>query len=264
MLAAGAGVLGAVPDRLLEDARRSTSAWPATARSARLVGITAPSGYVESWAAPIIGLVAGVIVPLGVYAIDKKLDDPVGALSAHGLCGIWGTLACGLFTSPRLAEYNGIRRARPGLLRLVRPARHAGARRRSPCSLRVRALLSSRSGRSRRRSACASTPRTEEAGLDIAEHGMYGYPEQFIPHAGAVRLRDADRTASRDNPSRRPAHPEERCPRMKKIEAYIRHEAFEPIRRELLDARLPVAVDLRGQGLGAPEGRSRSAIAARS
>src|SRR5688572_14836983 len=75
---------------------------------AGLVGITAPSGYVEFWAAPIIGLVAGVIVVYGVLIIEKFLDDPVGALSAHGLAGIWGTLAVGLFASPRLAEFNGI------------------------------------------------------------------------------------------------------------------------------------------------------------
>src|SRR3954471_12238761 len=74
---------------------------------AGLVAITAPSGYVNYWAAPIIGGVAGVIVVLGVLAIDKVLDDPVGALSAHGLAGIWGTLSCGLFTAPRLAQYNG-------------------------------------------------------------------------------------------------------------------------------------------------------------
>ncbi len=80
---------------------------------AGLVGITAPSGYVEFWAAPIIGLVAGVLVVFAVLAIEKKLDDPVGALSAHGLAGIWGTLACGLFTSERLAELNGI--GEPGL-----------------------------------------------------------------------------------------------------------------------------------------------------
>ena len=65
-----------------------------------------------------------------VYAIDKVLDDPVGALSAHGLAGIWGTLSCGLFTSPRLAEYNGDRRAGPRLQRLVHAARRAGRRRR--------------------------------------------------------------------------------------------------------------------------------------
>ena len=75
---------------------------------AGLVAITAPSGYVEYWAAPIIGFVAGMIVVVGVIAIDRKLDDPVGALSAHGLAGIWGTLACGLFTCPRLAELNAI------------------------------------------------------------------------------------------------------------------------------------------------------------
>src|ERR671935_39846 len=59
---------------------------------AALVAITAPSGYVEYWAAPIIGAVAGVIVVFGVILIEKVLDDPVGALSAHGLAGIWGTL----------------------------------------------------------------------------------------------------------------------------------------------------------------------------
>ena len=75
---------------------------------AALVAITAPSGYVSAWAAPIIGLVAGLIVPLCIYAIDKKIDDPVGALSAHGIAGIWGTLACGLFTDPALAAYNAV------------------------------------------------------------------------------------------------------------------------------------------------------------
>ena len=74
---------------------------------AALVAITAPSGYVELWAAPIIGAVAGVIVVLGVYWVDKYIDDPVGALSAHGMAGIWGTISCGIFTAPRLAQYNG-------------------------------------------------------------------------------------------------------------------------------------------------------------
>ena len=59
---------------------------------AALVAITAPSGYVEFWAAPIIGAIAGILVVACVIAIDKVLDDPVGALSAHGVAGIWGTL----------------------------------------------------------------------------------------------------------------------------------------------------------------------------
>src|SRR3954464_6858918 len=78
---------------------------------AALVAITAPSGYVSPWAAIPIGAVAGVIVVLGVLAIDKKVDDPVGALSAHGLAGIWGTLACGIFTNPDLAKYNAVGKA---------------------------------------------------------------------------------------------------------------------------------------------------------
>ena len=69
---------------------------------AGLVAITAPSGYVEFQSAPIIGAIAGVLVVLGILAIDKNLDDPVGALSAHGLAGIWGTLSVGIFGSERL------------------------------------------------------------------------------------------------------------------------------------------------------------------
>ena len=105
---------------------------------AGLVAITAPSGFVEFWAAPIIGGVAGVIVVFGVLAIDKVIDDPVGALSAHGLAGIWGTLACGLFTSDRLAEAVGVGDRRALLRRRVHAARRAGRRpsssRSSPCS----------------------------------------------------------------------------------------------------------------------------------
>src|SRR5918996_4785009 len=75
---------------------------------AGLVAITAPSGYVEYWAAIPISLIGGVLVVVCVIAIDRVLDDPIGALSAHGAAGVWGTLACGLFTAPRLAEYNGV------------------------------------------------------------------------------------------------------------------------------------------------------------
>src|SRR5207302_11249264 len=73
-----------------------------------LVAVAARAGYVAAWAAIVIGAVAGVIVVGGVLALDKVLDDPVGALQAHGLAGIWGTLSCGLFTVPALAKFNGV------------------------------------------------------------------------------------------------------------------------------------------------------------
>src|SRR5215217_8125002 len=106
-LAAAAGVLGALATMWLRTKTYDVG-MAGNGAIAGLVAITAPSGYVEFWAAPIIGLVAGVIVVYGVVLIERWLDDPVGALSAHGLAGIWGTLSCGLFTAPRLAELNGV------------------------------------------------------------------------------------------------------------------------------------------------------------
>src|SRR4051812_48014289 len=112
-LAAAAGVIAAVAVMYLK-VKKIDIGMAGNGAIAALVAITAPSGYVELWAAPIIGAVAGVIVVLGVLAIDKKIDDPVGALSAHGLAGVWGTIACGLFTAPRLAEKNAV--GDPGLV----------------------------------------------------------------------------------------------------------------------------------------------------
>jgi ammonium transporter, Amt family len=179
LLAAGAGVLASV----------ATAYWKTKAIDigmagngaiGALVGITAPSGYVEPWAGVIIGAIAGVIVPLGVYAIDKKIDDPVGALTAHGLCGIWGTLACGLFTSPRLAEYNAFG---DGGLLYTGSFQQLGTQALGVVvvfafvfSLSFLTFLLIKKTYGLRVSA-----EEEEAGLDISEHGMYGYPEQFIP-----------------------------------------------------------------------------------
>ena len=150
---------------------------------AALVAITAPSGYVELWAAPIIGAVAGVIVVLGVYWVDKYIDDPVGALSAHGMAGIWGTISCGIFTAPRLAQYNGVRRPRrrPLVQRLVRPADRAGARASLIAFTFVFVLSYATFWVIKKVYGLRVTEEEEDAGLDISEHGMYGYPEQFIP-----------------------------------------------------------------------------------
>ncbi|TDQ29177.1 ammonium transporter [Zeaxanthinibacter enoshimensis] len=63
-----------------------------------LVGITAGADLMSPNEAVIIGLIAGIIIVLGVSFIDRiKLDDPVGAVTVHLICGIWGTLAVGIF-----------------------------------------------------------------------------------------------------------------------------------------------------------------------
>jgi ammonium transporter, Amt family len=151
---------------------------------AGLVAITAPSGYVENWAAPIIGIVGGLLVVPCIIAIDKKVDDPVGVLSAHGAAGIWGTLACGLFTAPRFAQYAGVGNPEGGLV-------YSGSFQQlgdqalgvvvvfalvlTLCLITWYAISKTIGLR--------VTEEQEVAGLDISEHGMYGYPEQFIPDA---------------------------------------------------------------------------------
>lgn len=66
---------------------------------AGLVGITAGADTVGEGSAIVIGAVAGVIVVISILFFDKiKMDDPVGAISVHGICGIWGTAAVGLFS----------------------------------------------------------------------------------------------------------------------------------------------------------------------
>ena len=184
-LAAAAGVIGAslavwLKSRTLDVGMAGNGA------IAGLVGITAPSGFVEYWAAPIIGLVAGLIVVYAVLAIDKLLDDPVGALSAHGLAGIWGTLAVGIFASPRLI----VEGAGPGIwYGIFGDASFSSAIGQLgvqglavaftfvvvfTISIATFALIKATIG-------LRVSPEEEDAGIDISEHGMYGYPEVFIP-----------------------------------------------------------------------------------
>jgi Amt family ammonium transporter len=74
---------------------------------AGLVAISAPCAYVAPWAAVLIGLVAGVLVVWSVLFLERatRLDDPVGAISIHGINGAWGVLAVGLFAD---GSYGGV------------------------------------------------------------------------------------------------------------------------------------------------------------
>jgi Amt family ammonium transporter len=76
---------------------------------AGLVSITAPCDAVTPAAAIIIGAIGGILVVLAVLFIDHilKIDDPVGAVSVHGVCGAWGTLAVGLFNMESGLFYGG-------------------------------------------------------------------------------------------------------------------------------------------------------------
>jgi Amt family ammonium transporter len=67
---------------------------------AGLVAITAPCAFVDPWGAAAIGTIAGVIVIESVWFIERRgIDDPVGAISVHGVCGIFGVLCIGIFAN---------------------------------------------------------------------------------------------------------------------------------------------------------------------
>jgi Amt family ammonium transporter len=76
---------------------------------AGLVAITAPCAFVQPWAAAVIGLIAGVIVVESILFIERKgIDDPVGAISVHGVGGVFGVLCIGIFSSGDYgAAWNG-------------------------------------------------------------------------------------------------------------------------------------------------------------
>ena len=178
-LAAGCGVLGALlMSRLMQ--KTLDIGMAGNGAIGALVAITAPSGYVELWAAVPIGLLAGLLIPPCILAIDKKLDDPVGVLTVHGICGIWGTLSCGIFTAPRLAEYNAF-----GDAGLVYSGSFGQLGTQALGVLVVFAFVFTVSyvtfGIIKATYGLRVTEEEEDAGLDISEHGMYGYPEQFIP-----------------------------------------------------------------------------------
>ena len=149
---------------------------------AGLVAITAPSGFVSSVGAAIIGLIAGVLVCLSVSFIESvmKVDDPVGAISVHGTCGLWGVLSVGLLadgTSNYGGSWNGVTGSVTGLFygdasqlaaQLVGIATLLGFV--FTFSFLLNLGLDFFVGQ-------RVSAETEVAGLDLPEMGQLGYPE---------------------------------------------------------------------------------------
>ena len=97
-LSAAAGVIGAMVTSWIISKKPDLS-MILNGSLAGLVGITAGADCISPMYAVIVGLIAGIIVVLAVMQLDKmKIDDPVGAISVHLVCGIWGTLAVGIFS----------------------------------------------------------------------------------------------------------------------------------------------------------------------
>jgi Amt family ammonium transporter len=182
-LGAAAGVVGAVVVSWLVIGKPDLSMMLNGAIAA-LVAITAACAFVAPWAALVIGFVAGAIAVLGILLVERAgIDDPIGALSVHGMAGVWGTLATGLFAVPALAEklatgtggfvYTGsldqVGTQALGLLAV-------GAFTFGASFLALWTMKATFGIR--------VEPQVEAAGLDVSEHGMWGYPEFYIPVPG--------------------------------------------------------------------------------
>ena len=148
---------------------------------AGLVAITASSGFVDPWASVVIGFVAGILVFYGMKIFDKmKVDDPIFAQSVHGIAGIWGTLSTGFFATPELAAMNG---GLPGLLYgggfkqlgVQFLGVSASAAYAFIVSYIILAIMK------KTMNGLRVSEEEEILGLDISEHGSYGYPEVFQP-----------------------------------------------------------------------------------
>jgi len=126
-----------------------------------LVGITAGADQMSPTDAILIGLIAGVVIVLGVALIDKlKLDDPVGAVAVHLICGIWGTLAVGIFGALASFDQFLIQLAGVGVVGAFCVT----------CSFIILFIVKSTVG--------LRVDKEEELkGLDISEHGMEAYPD---------------------------------------------------------------------------------------
>lgn len=124
---------------------------------AGLVGITAGADSIAPWWAVVVGGIAGILVVVSVLVLDKaKIDDPVGAISVHGVCGNWGTIAVGLFGSSTL-----------------------GAQLTGTISISIFAFVSSLIvfGIVKAIMGLRVSAEEEEEGLDIGEHGQEAYPD---------------------------------------------------------------------------------------
>ena len=144
-----------------------------------LVAITAASGFVAPWAAILIGCGSGFIAVFGVIWVEKiGIDDPIGAVAVHGMSGVWGTLATGLFAVPASPTNSPPAQAASSTPALP-PTRNPSPRPRSGRRLRLRHQLRrplrhaqtlGHPRRNRRRNRRPRRPRTRHVGLPRVLH----------------------------------------------------------------------------------------------
>jgi Amt family ammonium transporter len=150
---------------------------------AGLVAITAPSGYVSAPIAVLIGGIAGVLVCVAMVMFEKtfKIDDPVGAISVHGICGAWGVLSVGLLADGTAPDYLVVGHSIKGLF-------FGDGRQFAVQIIGVAAIAAWSFGTSyvlfkalSLAGIYRSNPEDELRGLDLPEMGTHAYPVEDMP-----------------------------------------------------------------------------------
>ena len=170
LLAGAAGAVSAIYIAMIRTGKADIE-MGANGALAGLVGITAGCAYVDPWAAVVIGLLAGVIMIAGVHVVKLvlKVDDPVGAISVHGICGAWGLLAVGIFA----AGNNGVEGLIAGNVEQLLP-QIVGLLVAAAWGLGAGFILFKALDMTM---GLRASEEEEMQGLDIPEHGRSAYPE---------------------------------------------------------------------------------------
>ena len=144
---------------------------------AGLVAITASCAFVDVWASVVIGFIAGILTFYSARFLEKrKIDDPIFAVSVHGVPGIWGTLSTGFFATKELATVG-----KPGLF-YGGGLHQLGVQFMGVAISGIYAFVVSFAILWVMKKVMGGIRVSEEEeimGLDISEHGSYGYPEQM-------------------------------------------------------------------------------------
>lgn len=178
-LAAAAGVFGAILASRLLVGKISFRSMLNGMLSA-LVAITASCAFVKPWAAIFIGFIAGMVTMWSDWWLEKKqIDDPISAASVHGVAGIWGTLSTGFFAAPDLVAKVGV--GNPGLFYGGGFQQLAVQALGIVVTIGYVALMSFLIlGILKKTMGIRVSKASEVQGLDVSEHGDYGYAEHFI------------------------------------------------------------------------------------
>ena len=221
---------------------------------AGLVAITAGCAAVDPWAAAIIGLIAGILVVVGVEFIDNvlKIDDPVGAVAVHGINGLFGTICVGLFgREGGLFTTGSFDRTLVQLVGVIAVIAFVAISM-TIVFLLIKATIGLR-----------VTAEEEIVGLDALEHGLTSSYADFMPMPGAGNLFAGSGTTS----------PSEKIPsdiavpvqvmsdpapvgdiKMHKVEIICKMDKFEQLKKSLEDVGITGMTVVNAMGCGVQKG----------